>query len=210
MIVEHKFGVILADPNWEYDNWTDAKNGAAKSAYKCSATDEIASIPVGEQFAAKNCVLYLWSTLPKLEEAFQVGHAWGFEYVTAIPWFKTIPTTAELAVGVGFWAQGNAELLQVWRRGSPKRLRKYPVVGRLWGDDRAFYAPRKRHSEKPLLVHEWIEKTFPGPYLELYARKKREGWTCWGDELDFHLDKNGVTYIPKETEVTNGLEDRKP
>jgi N6-adenosine-specific RNA methylase IME4 len=175
---------------------SSAMHGAAASKYKCSPTDEICKIPVGNKFSADDCILFLWATLPKLEEAFKVGHAWGFTYVTSIPWFKTIPGTKELALGVGFWAQGNAELLMVWRKGKPKRKKDAPhVLGYTYDSEhgRVLYAPRKKHSQKPMLVYEYIERTVEGPYLELYARNPRAGWTSWGNELGFMLGPKGVS-----------------
>jgi N6-adenosine-specific RNA methylase IME4 len=43
--------------------------------------------------------------------------------------------------------------------------------------------PRRAHSRKPDEVYERIEELLAGPYIELFARQRREGWNCWGDEL---------------------------
>ena len=202
------YATILADPNWSYRNMSATAHGAAASIYKCSSTEDICQIPVGKKFSKDDCTLFLWATLPQLEEAFKVGTSWGFTYVTSVPWFKTVPSTRTLATGVGFWFQGNAELLMVWRKGSPKRKKTAPhVVGYTYDSDegRAFYAPRKRHSQKPLLVYDYIEQTVEGPYLELYARRPRKNWTSWGNELGFILGPQGVAECPLPEKPKEGF-----
>jgi N6-adenosine-specific RNA methylase IME4 len=47
-----------------------------------------------------------------------------------------------------------------------------------------FAAPRgARHSEKPAEFYKLVESCSPGPYLEIFARQKRPGWTCVGGEI---------------------------
>lgn len=83
------FSVILADPPWEYQNWSDAKNGASVSAYSVLRTEDIENLPVAD-IAAENCALALWVTLPKLKEGLRVMDAWGFRFVGGLlEWTKT-------------------------------------------------------------------------------------------------------------------------
>jgi N6-adenosine-specific RNA methylase IME4 len=83
------FSVILADPPWEYQNWSDAKNGASVSAYSVLRTEDVAALPVAD-VAGENCALCLWATFPKLKEALQVMESWGFRYVgNLFAWTKT-------------------------------------------------------------------------------------------------------------------------
>lgn len=189
------FGCAIADPNWGYDNWTDSKNGAAASAYETAGTEEIAKLGVGSLFA-KDAYLAMWCTGPKVAtgDHVVVARAWGFEPVTMCPWVKTLPKQADIATGIGFWFQGAAEYLIICRRGKPKRRPGAPhVLGLLYGDDRVFYAPRSRkHSEKPLGVQEWLERTVEGPYVELFARSARAGWTGYGRDLGWNLTEKGV------------------
>lgn len=53
-------------------------------------------------------------------------------------------------------------------------------------------APRREHSRKPDGIHERIERLVAGPYLELFARQTRPGWTAWGNE---------TTKFDKESQV---------
>jgi N6-adenosine-specific RNA methylase IME4 len=185
--------VIIADPPWSYANWSDAAHGAARSAYSCMAIEDICAIPVGDQFAAKDCMLYLWVTGPKIPEGLKVCEAWGFEYVAWIPWVKFTPSTGQIYRGIGFHTMAAAEMLFICRRGKPKaKDRKDTPIGLLVGEERVFWAPRTKHSKKPEEIQDWIERKFDGPYLELFARRNRPSWTCYGNELGTELGSYGV------------------
>lgn len=209
------FPTIVADPNWKYAQFGAKKHGAARGHYTLAGVDAIKAIPVA-RWARPKAILFLWATLPKLDQAVDVMRAWGFELVTSIPWVKTTPSAQELAKGIGFWTQSSAELLLVCRRGAAKA----PVYGSLEKPDgllvggrehywrsRVFYARRGAHSRKPLSLVEWIEGLFPGPLLELYARGARPGWTCVGHESGRdggqHLCSAGA--IPLELAKERGL-----
>lgn len=168
-----KFGVIIADPPWPYQQFSDRKQGAASAAYNLLQIEDLAGMPVGD-LAAKDCILFLWGTWPKLPEALQLMVAWGFQYVTGFPWVKTTENGA-LSYGVGFWVRGCSEYVLIGRRGnvSPPRLEGF--LGLM--------SPTLRHSHKPDSVHQ-IAETLPGPYLELFARRSREGWTVFGNEVE--------------------------
>lgn len=193
--MSERYGVILADPPWEYRNCGGAAlRGAAAHHYDTMHDSVIAKIPVAS-WAAEDCVLACWATWPKLREAMGVVEAWGFDYVTAIPWIKVVPSSGEIRRGVGFWAMSASEVLLIARIGDPKRLNvnggEGKPIGLLVGEDLIFYAPIREHSSKPLEVHEWLEDTLHGPNLELFARVATPGWTCWGRELGVELTSDG-------------------
>lgn len=188
-----QYGVLLADPPWQYQNWQDAKNGAASSAIVTEPIQQMMAVPVFN-WAAPDSVLAMWTTWPMIPNAFDLADAWGFaEYVTGFPWVKTTPSTGRIKTGIGFWTMGTSELMLIFRRGAPKRDRsKCPAVkGLMVGE--AFYSPPEfsKHSSKPIGIHEWLE-ALPGPYLELYARNKRPDWDCWGYDLGYELGAWGV------------------
>lgn len=220
MLASPKARVVIADPNWSYQNWTDAKRGAAKAHYACTSVEELAKLPVKDWVDPDGAILALWGVFPKLCELVDLGRAWGFEHVTGVPWLKTTNDLGAIRSGCGFWVRGAAEVLTFWRRakrsgghgalrlregfvgtvraaGVAKGTKSMTPVGLLEGcEDELpgthFYAPRGKHSAKPLLLHEWLEKRYDGPYLELFARNKRPGWTCWGDELGVRLTPEGA------------------
>ena len=172
-----KHGVILADPPWKFDNWSAA--GEKKNPnqhYKCMDTDAICALPVTFA-AADNCALLLWCTWPKIFDAEKVIKAWGFTYKgLAWEWIKYNPKTQKYAFGGGYGTRKNLEPCLLATRGKPKRLS---------ASVRDFImAPRREHSRKPDEQYSNIEALFDGPYLELFARQKRSGWSAWGNETD--------------------------
>lgn len=192
-----EFTVILADPPWEYRSYSDTANGAAAAQYPTMQVADLMRLPVAE-WSAPDAVLVMWGTWPKLDEAFPLLAAWGFDYVTGLPWVKTTPR-GEIRRGIGFWFQSASELLLIGRRGEPRRADGKPLIGLTCGEQRQFYAPIRRHSEKPVGIYDWIEATFAGPYLELFARRERPGWTTWGADLGFRLTPGGIERVaPKE------------
>jgi len=188
--IEKKYGVILCDPPWAYRNWSEKKNGAAKSHYNSMSLEELKSIPVNS-WAEDDCVLCLWGTWPKLDHAIELMSAWGFSYVTGFPWVKIVPSSGEIRRGIGFWTMSASEMVLIGRRGKPKRKRveggRAKPIGLLVGESRIFYAPIRKHSEKPVVVHQWLERYLDGPFLELFARKRRDDWTAWGLDLGNEL-----------------------
>jgi N6-adenosine-specific RNA methylase IME4 len=163
-----KFGVILADPEWKFEQYSEAGMGrAAENHYATSATEVIASRDVAS-IAADDCALFLWATAPMLPDALQVMQAWKFEYKSHWVWNKD-------RIGTGYWNRNKHELLLVGTRGSipaPAPGTQRPSV---------IEAPRGRHSEKPEAAYELIEAYFPTlPKIELNARRQRPGWTSWG------------------------------
>jgi len=195
LVDDPKFSVIVADPPWRYYNWTDALNGAAAAHYGTMADEEIAAIPVGS-WADDNCILACWGTWVKMGVLQRLClPAWGFEHVTGFPWIKVLPQRLiQGKIGIGFWTSAVSEYVVIARRGkNPERIAKTKnAVGLLHGDQRVFWSPRTNHSEKPRDVQDWLSEQFDGPYLELFAREKHPGWTCWGGDLGFLLTPGGV------------------
>jgi N6-adenosine-specific RNA methylase IME4 len=168
-----RYGVIIADPPWPYQQFSDRKQGAARAAYDLMTMDELCAMPV-RKLAEDSCVLFLWGTWPKVPEAVKLMAAWGFEHVTGFPWVKTSKNGA-VRYGVGFWVAGCSEYVLIGRVGdaSPPR----PDLKYL-----GLMSPSFNHSRKPDSIHE-IAETLPGPYLELFARRPRDGWTVFGNEV---------------------------
>lgn len=199
-----KARVILADPAWDYRNFSDSMHGAAAASYDVMTTADICALPV-RSWADDHAALFMWGTWPKLPDALQVMEAWGFEFTTGFPWVKTVPDSRAIYRGIGFWTMATSEYMLIGKRGEPKRKGGSPVMGlAVDGDgERILYAPRTEHSRKPEAVHEWIERIFPTETaetrLELFARRKRAGWTTWGRDTGFNLTPQGaLSYTPPE------------
>lgn len=208
-VPEGGFKTIICDCPWRYRNWSDKAHGSHKPHYDGMTYDAMERIPVGH-WAADGAVLLMWGTWPKADQAIDLLRAWSFSYVTGFPWVKTMPSTESIARGVGFWSMACSEYVVIGRRGKPKVTRpESNVLGLLCGSERVFYSPRPRggdHSNKPYDLHEYAEERLEGPYLEMFARERRDGWTTWGNELGHHLSGDGMTPIDAARE--RGLVER--
>lgn len=179
-----RFGAILVDAPWHFKTWSaKGRDRCADKHYRTMTSDEICRIDVGS-LARRDCVLFMWATWPMLNDALSVIDWWGFTYKTcAFAWMKTQtvknkygPEQRKLWSGTGYWTRANTEVCLLATRGSPKR--KHRDVAQ------AILSERREHSRKPDEIHDRIERLVGGPYLELFARKKRKGWTVWGEEVD--------------------------
>ena len=98
-----KYSVIYADPPWRYKMWKG--HGDIEKHYPTMELDEIKALPV-QELAAKDCILFMWATLPMISEALQVIRAWGFEYkTTAFVWVKLNRHSDGIFWGMGYWTQ---------------------------------------------------------------------------------------------------------
>jgi N6-adenosine-specific RNA methylase IME4 len=163
-----RFPLIYADPPWQYDFSVDDAD-QIENHYPTMTLEEICDLPVAKA-GTDDCVLLLWATSPKLEEAFAVVNAWGFTYRTCAIWDKEW-------IGPGYYFRQRHELLLVATRGS------LPVPLPSNRPDSVFAERRTRHSKKPELAYQLIERMYPElPKLELFAREARDGWSAWGNE----------------------------
>src|SRR5262245_504352 len=187
-----RYGVILADPPWSYRNEGERLNGTARGHYNTMSVDELCRLKVSE-LCLPDCVLLLWATWSQLECAIVVGTAWGFDYVTGFPWIKTKePPFCDLfgeiivkpAYGTGFWVRGCSELILIFKRGNPSPPKEFAWLGLI--------SQRIKHSRKPDDVYAYAE-SLPGPYLELFARRKRKNWDSWGNEIQNDIELSTST-----------------
>ena len=177
-----KYNIILADPPWQYQDWKSHRStGAVVASYPTMTLNKIKGLPI-EQIADKDCVLFLWATMPKLREALEVIQAWGFEYRTcAFTWIKINSNNFGIYSGLGYWTNGNAELCLFGRKGSPKRIAK--------NVKQVILAPRTAHSRKPPEVRDRIVQLMGDlPRIELFARQKVDGWDAWGLEVESDIE----------------------
>ncbi len=172
------YGVLYADPPWRYSS--PPMGDVARANEQHYPTMEVADIAALSVPAADDCVLFLWATIPMLVQALAVMAACGFTYKSAIVWEKD-------RAGTGYWVRGQCELLLIAVRGqvpAPSPGEQPPAK---------IEAPRGRHSEKPEVLAEHIERLFPNvPKLEMFARKARPGWDVWGNEIPRQQLREGV------------------
>ena len=169
-----RFRCILADPPWELTMRGKRKRAKEPNLpeslpYSTMTLDEICAIPVAE-LAAEDCHLWLWTTNQHLPDGFRVMESWGFRYLAPIHWVK--PS------GVGNWFIHRTQTLLF---GYSKRCL---FEHSRYKPNLIFTGDPKRHSEKPEESYQLIESVSSGPRLELFARKKRDGWSVFGNEVE--------------------------
>lgn len=182
-----KFDIIYADPPWHY-NGKMQFDKSSKSAeeidlsrkifissagfkYPTLKTKELMKIPI-QEIAKDDCLLFMWTTNPHLEQAISLGKAWGFKYRTvAFVWDK-------MNHNPGQYTLSNCELCLLFKHGKipkPRGARNIQQLVRI---------PRTKHSEKPIEIMQAIEKMFPQQErIELFARRKAEHWFAWGLDM---------------------------
>lgn len=187
-----KFGSILADPPWRFDNRTGkvAPEHRRLTRYSTLSLEEICSLPVADHVAdVSHC--YLWVPNALLPSGLQVLEAWGFSYKTHLIWHKVRKDGGSDGRGVGFYFRNVTEILLFGVHGKKARTL---APGRRQVN---LFASRKReHSRKPDEQYDIIESCSWGPYLELFGRGCRTNWTVWGDqaESDYTPDWNTYSY----------------
>jgi N6-adenosine-specific RNA methylase IME4 len=166
------YGVIYADPPWRFEPWSrdTGMDRAADNHYPTLTFESICALAVP---AAPDAVLFLWTTVPCERLGHDLLTAWGFEYRSQFIWRKD-------RIGTGFWNRNRHEILLLGVRGN------VPAPSPGTQPDSVIDAPVRRHSEKPAVFAEMIEKMFPTlPRLEMFARgDSRVGWDTWGADVD--------------------------
>lgn len=166
------YSIIYADPAWKYGGGV----GCPENHYRTSSFTEMAAIPV-QDIADQDCILFMWATYCKLEEALKLIKAWGFTYRTvAFTWVKLNKSSDSYFFGLGGWTRANPEICLLATKGHPKRLS--PKVANL------VISRLREHSRKPDEVRKRIVELMGDlPRIELFARHRFKGWDAWGDEV---------------------------
>lgn len=196
-----KYGTLVIDPPWRYRKDGQDRRGKrnpgggslrwAEQQYRTMPITEIRDLPIGEM-ANKDAHLYLWTTSPRMFgergdlsiSPADLMDAWGFEYVSTLVWMKSGP------MGMGNYFRIDTEFVLFGVRGHcpiPPTMRRSNV----------FTAPKGAHSAKPDVFYRIVETVSPAPRVDVFARKRREGWDAWGDEVPDHVQ----TEVFKEVRV---------
>lgn len=176
-----RFRCIVADPPWNVKagpppsgsgvKWgrPEGGNGGASRdlVYPTMSVEEIAALQIP---AEDDAHIYIWTINKYVRETYDIARAWGFEPSTLLYWLKQ-----PMGLGLGGAFVPCVEPILFARRG------KLPVKRRM---DRNWWGwPRGKHSAKPEEFQTIVEQVSPGPYLEMFARRKRHGWAAWGNEI---------------------------
>lgn len=190
VLADRKFGTILVDPPWQFQNRTGkvAPEHKRLSRYGTMTLNDIKNLPVAEA-AAKVAHLYLWVPNALLPDGIAVMQAWGFQYKSNLVWHKIRKDGGSDGRGVGFYFRNVTELILFGVRGKNARTLQ---PGRTQVN---YLCSRKReHSRKPDEQYDLIESCSPGPFLELFARGDRKQWVSWGNQADDSYEPTWKTY----------------
>lgn len=182
---------IVVDPPWPQkgggtlrgrEGWHDSQGASLPMKYATMSIAEIAAMRVADLAHVDGAHLYLWTTNGFLDDAFDVVRAWGFRFSTVLTWAKT-PMGGGLGGAYGI----STEFCLYARRG---RLAPLSRARGTWWNWKRPYDERGKpmHSAKPREFYELVETVTPGPRLELFARRAREGWDAWGDQAPDAVD----------------------
>ncbi|MGE3371012.1 MAG: MT-A70 family methyltransferase [Rhizobiaceae bacterium] len=189
-VAGRRFHTVLADPPWRFTNRTGkvAPEHRRLARYETMTSDDICALPIAD-LTWKPAHLYLWVPNALLPEGLKVMQAWGFEYKANVVWHKVRKDGGSDGRGVGFYFRNVTELLLFGVRGKHARTE---APGRSQVN---YMSSRKReHSRKPDEQYDLIESCSKGPYLELFARGTRPGWTYWGNQADEGYRPTWKTY----------------
>ena len=198
-----KYRTIVVDPPWDHSDGTGfsfgeravkfSPNGkprpretgqprTTRPPYGCLTLQEIAALSVSD-LAEKNAHLYLWTTNRYLRHSFEVLDAWGFKVSATLTWCK-----APMGFMGGAY-RSSTEFCHFARRGSLPHKAQAPSRWFTWQRQGWTQSdPAAKHSRKPDPFFDLVESVSPGPYLELFARRPREGWHVWGNEVESDIE----------------------
>jgi N6-adenosine-specific RNA methylase IME4 len=181
------FGTILLDPPWRFQNRTGkvAPEHRRLARYATMSVGELEQLPLGKLAGARSH-LYLWCPNALLAEGLHLMKAWGFTYKTNLVWYKVRKDGGPDGRGVGFYFRNVTEMVLFGIKGrirtlAPGRRQTNIVIHR-----------KCEHSKKPAALYDIVERCSPGPYVELFAREGRPGWSQWGDELETYENTKRV------------------
>jgi N6-adenosine-specific RNA methylase IME4 len=185
------YGAIAVDPPSRFKSYAPAERQPwhsrrdAERHYATMSFEELAALPVKDLASPAGCHLFLWTSGPFLPQALALIAAWGFKYSTrAFTWLKVRRdwdghaslVESDFPAGTGHTTRAQSEMVLLARRGGCRRQTK--------NVNELIFASRREHSRKPGAFFTHVERYCSGPYCELFARERRIGWDCFGNEVD--------------------------
>lgn len=188
-----KYQTIVVDPPWRIKRgpplngykvvngkqvWANSGLPTQDLPYPTMTIGEIKDLVIP---ADKNCHLYLWVVNAYIENAYQIIRHWGFKPSTLITWVKN-PRS-----GLGGCYKSATEWVIFARKG---KLSAKTTINKNWFNWKRLYDKRgkPKHSAKPKEFFDMVENISPSPYLEMFARNTRKGWSVWGNEVKSDIE----------------------
>ena len=179
--MNRKYSIIYCDPPWDYKGQKQHTgkggddSGGAVSHYSCLKLEDLKSLNV-QSISDDDCLIFMWTSSPHLNQAIDLMTHWGFQYKTiAFVWDK-------MRVNVGYYTMSQCEICLVGKKGKIPKPRGDRNVRQL------VVKKRTEHSRKPDEVRKRIDQMFPHHNkIELFARVNTDGWDVWGNEVESSL-----------------------
>jgi len=186
--------ICVIDFPWPYETYS--KKGRKKCPkYDTMPLPEIRALgPMLNELLPRPSVVHVWVTDGMLAEALAMCATWGWSYTTWRAWKKR-------KLGLGYWKRADAEILLTFKIGKPAAPKR-GTQGRTLFEGKP---EENRHSSKPTTLHEEIERQYPASRkIELFARRHRIGWECYGSDLGHLISSKGIIDLEPETSHTTG------
>ena len=174
--VKDTYDIIYCDPPWRYNDKLDLQGEGAATHYNVMTINDLKKMPIND-IGKKDSIMFMWVTMPLMQEGLDLMKAWGYEYRTCFNcWIKLNPKAKTVFKGIGRWVMGNAELCLLGKKGKPQREVKHV--------HQVVCADRGKHSQKPEETRERIvELMGDKKRIELFARNITPGWDVFGNEV---------------------------
>jgi len=182
-VVNKKYQIIYADPPYKFKTFKDdTASRWVGDKYPLMPFEDLCRLPIRD-ISNEQSALFLWVTMPFLPKGIELINAWGFTYKTvAFTWVKTNSNSMGLFWGMGYYTRSNAELCLLGIRGNPLERKSHSVHS-------VIMSPIQEHSQKPSITRERIVELFGDlSRIELFARRKVDGWDCWGNEVESDIE----------------------
>ena len=205
---DRKFTTLYVDPPWQFSNGTGkiAPENKKLLRYDTMTLDDIISLPVGN-IANTEAHLYLWVPNALLPEGLAVMKAWGFQYKTNLIWEKVRRDGQPDGRGVGFYFRNVTEILLFGVK-TERKSKTFRTLQPGRSQVNVIRKMKREHSRKPDEFIKLIEACSPGPYIELFARGVRDGWTVWGNEANDNYEPTWNTYANNSAAVKEKQSDK--
>ena len=193
-IFPQTYQCIVADPPWYYELRKDDPTHRGKITYPSMRTEQIRDLPIPDLADPDGCVMFLWFTNNYLIEAGELTKYWGFKVKNIMTWEK-VDKAGKTRIGNSHWFRSATEHCVIATRGKvrafnsdsdiAKRTPNFFRTEELLEDFPSLVsAQRREHSRKPDCFYRLVEEVCQGSKLEMFARQRRQGWDCWGNEVD--------------------------
>ena len=174
------YDLILADPPWRQTkggkkNVRPDSSGTELDYPVCSMEEIKEHLRQATSLAAgDNVILFLWTIDKYLFEAQQMAESLGYRLHARMIWNKVTGIPAAFTV-----RYGHEYLLYMYKG------KLIPVAKEERGKIHTVFTEKvHRHSQKPEISYEIIERLYPNlKKLEMYARRQRDGWDAFGNEV---------------------------